>query len=258
MKLPGTDTTAEEIEAIRLLESEKVLSADAEEKLAQLHEKVKLGVQFMQKLDEDKKRFNEWIGQELATGQGDMLPTLSRLKGTLNSPAAEFDAAVSDVEQLIADADKVLELVNDVSKKERRFSFSIKGRSAIKHWHSLDEAEKRQIRTNIVSLGVVQYLLSTSKSRMQNIGTLINLAMTSFNSAKQVATISKRALLQFIQDFIKELNGIRANLEALDKSLSAAGTFIARFKSYLGLEEKESEMGKAYAAYLLKVQSAIK
>lgn len=257
--LPGTDVEKEEIDEIHLLEAEKVLSADAETKLNDLHDKVKRAVGFFQKLEGEKDQFNKLIGQELATGKGDLIPTLLNLKTELIAPGAAFDIASQDVRQLIASAGRVADLMNDVSRKEGRFQINIRGRGTLKHWHNLNEAEKRQISRNLVSLGVVEQLLSSSRSSMIGVVTLIDMAMLSFGRAKEFATgpaSSKALLLRMVSDFIKELTALKNRLEMLERTLNSARVFIERFKAYLNLEEKESAQAKAYVDYLLRIQSA--
>ena len=257
MKLPGTDVRDEELEEIRLLEAEGVISADVEEKVSLFLRKVKAGKGFLETTLQDKTKFRQRIAEALRSTNDNFAATMSRLYQEILAAIPTVKEDMAEIIRLFQTADRVVGLIDDVeSQQSRRIpSLNVKGRQITRTIEGLEEAEKRQIRAKHKSLKLVTLMLVQARGHANAALSSLNTAFSNYRRAKTLSATrgTRRIAANFIVQVERYLQMAKDPLETAGKELKAAKSTLHGFKNYLRIPERESQKALTYEQLIGKL-----
>jgi hypothetical protein len=241
----GTDVREEELEVIRTLKSEEVLSDEADKNLRRVASVVENAFNFLNTVVNDRDAFLQRL-----QSHGDFSETIKNLTDQLSSLEPLLKIVNGELKELSGKGIRVAYLIKDVVEKQRRMipSFNLRGRAVIKRIEVLETSEINEINIKVVSLELCSNFLDGASNRRRTVLDHLRTAKRGHDALSQNPAVANMVF--------SSLSRARQLLSEMNTQISNADGLIIRFKSYLDIAGKQSEEeAKAFEELIAKLSS---
>tara|TARA_Y100000310_G_C20588796_1_gene766867 strand:- start:465 stop:1253 length:789 start_codon:yes stop_codon:yes gene_type:complete len=253
------DATEEDLEVIRLLKVDEVLSKEARVVIVRLKESVKNLKELLPLLLKPENIMN--LPNKLPKAIGELSPAIK----INNTPVDMFDLEEQRLNQISYTSLNIIRLISDAEKKDKqklRLDIGNK-RKMINKIIKMEEKEIRQIKANSHTILSVFHFLQNARAYRNIIVRELNGAIENFHKAnnimqKKPSNMERRMANGFTSSMKDCILRAKQSTDALFKILEGIFKIIRHFENYLELVEKESKATLTYEKMMGGVFSTIK